>query len=115
MTVDTPAKAAEYLREQAHLPIFYAHQYARMLEPARALGWCLALHGSLRRDCDVLAVPWVEGACPAKDLVAALALAVEGFVSDGTPDTAKACGRRAWTIHFGGPWIDLSTVDPRET
>jgi hypothetical protein len=39
---------------------------------ARQHGYALALHGSLGRDVDLLAVPWVESAVSADALVEAL-------------------------------------------
>ena len=38
---------------------------------ARELGYNLVLHGSLARDIDLIAIPWVESAVPAEQLVEA--------------------------------------------
>lgn len=92
-----------------------------LIEPlrvvARSHGYALAVHGSLARDIDVVAVPWTAEAVEAEALVAALAAEVErvnGHVyfrdRDKNP-TEKPHGRRAWAIHLGGgPYIDLSVM-----
>lgn len=88
----------------------YATLYPALREAARRLGWALALHGSLTRDLDVVAIPWTEDAAPAASLVAALVEAAGGFTV-GAP-TAKPHGRVAVTIGLGGSggFIDLSIV-----
>ena len=84
---------------------------------AREMGYAIAVHGSRVRDLDLIAVPWVEDAKPAIELVTALELAVAGYVANRTKDgieewpRKKPHGRRAWTIHLGGgPYIDLSVM-----
>jgi hypothetical protein len=58
--------------------------YKRLIGPlkarARSLGYCLAVHGTLRRDIDLLAVPWVADAAPAKKLAAALFRIIDRIV-----------------------------------
>ena len=100
-------------------------QYARLIEPLRAkareLGYALAVHGSLARDIDLVAVPWVEEAVPAEDLVKALVILLRietGFAAlsaglDGQIISVRPHGRRAWAIVMGGgSYIDLSVIDP---
>lgn len=96
-------------------------KHEQLIEPlravARAHGYALAVHGSLARDIDVVAIPWTAEAVEAEALVAALAAEVErvnGHVyfrgRDPNP-TEKPHGRRAWSIHLGGgPYIDLSVM-----
>lgn len=38
----------------------YAAMYAEFAELCRSHGYALAIHGSLSRDFDVVAIPWVE-------------------------------------------------------
>lgn len=47
---------------------------------ARSLGYCLAVHGTLRRDIDLLAVPWVADAVEPKKLAAALFRVIDRIV-----------------------------------
>jgi len=104
-------KASEDLRDKPHLPVCYAAYYGRAVERARELGWCLGLHGSLRRDCDIVAVPWIEGASDARALLTMIAEEFGGFLDERVAE--KPFGRRAWTVHMGGPWVDISVIDPR--
>lgn len=86
---------------------------------ARLLGYAVGVHGSEARDLDLIAVPWVEAAAPAEQLVEIIAGATGGFVDNGytragekgeTP-ARKPHGRRAWAIHLGrGRYIDLSVM-----
>lgn len=50
-------------------PHFYAMCYARLQEIARELGYNLMLHGSMNRDIDLVAVPWVDEPKSHKELI----------------------------------------------
>lgn len=98
---------------------------------ARDHGYALGLHGSMARDLDLIAAPWIDDAAAPEVLVEALRAAVDGIVlPDGTkggrwskekgefvdavirnPDH-KPHGRLAWNIHFSAASfvIDLSVV-----
>lgn len=118
----------------------YACLYPGLCAVARRHGYALAIHGSVSRDFDLVAVPWIEGCSPAVELIAALKahldalsyrelLTVEGGL---TPEQAsqiadhvegqrnadgasvKPHGRRAWSLHLGcGAYVDVS-VTPME-
>ena len=86
-------------------------------EVARAEGYAIAVHGSLKRDIDLVAVPWTEVAAATKpdDLARAVCGAVAGVLGRclilGGP-TQKPHGRVAFTlVHpgFAGE-IDLSIM-----
>jgi hypothetical protein len=51
----------------------YATIYPWMAEAARACGYALAIHGTLGRDIDLVAIPWVEDATDAREVVRAMA------------------------------------------
>ena len=108
----------------------YGH-YKRLIGPlremARRLGYALAVHGTLKRDIDLIACPWAEDAVSAKALaysLRAVAEAVCGFAfinpredqawqQAGCPGM-KPHGRLCWAFHLtGGPYIDLSVM-PRK-
>lgn len=109
-------------------------KYEQLIEPLRAaareLGYAIAVHGSLRRDIDLIAVPWTETASDARTLMEALkatVLQVTGyaelswymdkgpeFTLDGAPGN-KPHGRLAWVINYGGSYIDLSVMPRMET
>jgi len=82
---------------------------------ARDLGYALAIHGSMRRDFDIVAVPWVAEVASPEVLVEAIRKVVGGAIAagDGRGPCSKPHGRLAWSIHLGGgPYIDLS-ITPR--
>lgn len=95
---------------------FYAVTFAKIREVAREHGYALCLHGSLQRDLDVVAVPWVEEASEEEALIKAIVESSGGFVTSGDPVENKPHGRRGWKIHFGGHaegaarYIDLSVM-----
>lgn len=107
-------------------------KYELLIDPlrkrARELGYAIGVHGTLKRDIDLIACPWSNEAVDAKTLAEALrlvALEVVGaaymippenedpFHLAGCPGM-KPHGRLCWTFHMGGgPYIDLSVM-PRE-
>lgn len=88
----------------------YCAIYEDLAASFRAKGYALAIHGSLRRDFDLIAVPWVEKPTPPQKVVDSI---TEEFSLKqiGEP-TEKLHGRMAWTISLG--WghcaLDLSFV-----
>jgi hypothetical protein len=105
-------------RRPAGRPAALVLIYRLLLPVARRHGYALALHGSLARDLDVVAVPWVEDAAPAAILVEALRETIDGFiVSDPrAPEknpALKPHGRMGWAIHLmEGGYVDLSVIPP---
>lgn len=95
-------------------------------DTAAELGYALAVHGTLKRDIDLIAVPWTDAAVQPHDLAEALgrkAQEVNGvafllphetgdYFLAGCP-LSKPHGRLTWTFHLGGgPYIDLSVMPP---
>ena len=78
---------------------------------AREVGYAIAVHGSLERDLDLIAVPWVASAVPAKELAEHVAKKIGGHVINGE---YKPYGRYAVSIQKDGWYrlIDLS-ITPR--
>jgi hypothetical protein len=104
--------------------------YERLIGPLREkagrLGYALGVHGTLKRDIDLIACPWAADAVDARTLAEALrAVAAEhnGGKADlawreecrewweaGKPG-AKPHGRLCWMFFLGGgPYIDLSVM-----
>lgn len=93
----------------------------RVIAAAREKGYALAVHGTLTRDYDFIAVPWIEDACPAEQLIEAIRAACGGFIINDpaaqvhdytrrSPEP-KPHGRIGCAIHLGrGPYIDLSVM-----
>jgi len=100
--------------------------YQALISPLRHVayrcGYALGVHGSLRRDIDIIAAPWRESAVNAHYLVDELRKATEviiGFarirdVDKGRLPEEKPCGRLAWSFYLthddNGPYIDISVM-----
>jgi hypothetical protein len=92
----------------------YAVLYAKMAEAARGCGYALAVHGSMQRDLDVVAIPWTEGATDATTVVRAMAEVaarrvggdlVVGYQASGTP---RPHGR----VGFSFPFVSADGFTP---
>lgn len=102
------------------LVCIYAQILPRIREAAKGMGYAIAIHGTMSRDLDLLAVPWIEEAAEPMALVSAIADAVggyvigdrvseRGYVSDHP--TEQPHGRMSWNICWGGKvFIDLSVM-----
>lgn len=91
-------------------------------------GYALALHGSMNRDCDLIAVPWQEWATDPLPMIIDMRDSVGGFfhspdpqfeslIKDGAP-SKKPHGRLAYSIHLtdrglDGPYLDISVTATR--
>lgn len=99
-----------------------AKAYCKLIGPlreaARSQGYALGIHGSIKCDIDIIAVPWTDDAVDAETLANVLRIEVEkiiGFAVFGSDEPfprEKPHGRRCWTIHFNGTYLDLS-ITPR--
>lgn len=91
-----------------YAPIYAACLYPELAESFRVKGWALAVHGSLARDFDLVAIPWhhdpispqrcVDGVCH-----------YHGLTQVG-PAVTKLHGRQVFTLalKFGECFLDLS-------
>ncbi len=87
----------------------YANLFASMVPIAREHGYALAVHGSVKRDLDLIAVPWVEKPSPPQALVDAFTTAFYFVHVDGPEQ--KVHGRQVWTLAFPGTcFVDLSVM-----
>lgn len=103
-------------------PALYGAIYPVMLEAAKGSGYALALHGSLGRDMDVIAVPWTEDAIAPEELVDRIGTATAShwwLGHDGAPHLGPSehpHGRLVWTIPMlGGAFIDLGVMPRRSS
>lgn len=102
--------------------------YEKLIEPlrvrARELGYALTVHGTLKRDIDLLACPWIEEAVEPIVLAKAMEEVADkvhmGYLEIPDPLHEAGCpghkphGRLVWKIQLGGgPYIDLSVLPPR--
>lgn len=90
---------------------------------ARARGYAVAVHGSLARDIDLIAVPWVDQVDPPDDLAKAIEGAVAGVLGScailpaNEGATPKPHGRQCVTFVLPQThvFIDLSIMPMRAT
>ena len=95
-------------------PVYAAATYPELAQIARSHGYALAVHGSLARDLDIIAIPWVENADEPQavidDILEKFAVNLIGEIGH------KPHGRIAYTLSIG--WghcaIDIQFV-PRTT
>lgn len=101
------------------LVCIYAQILPKIRAAAKDLGYAIAIHGTMARDFDLVAIPWTEQAADPAALVKMIAETVGGYVigalrAHGCVDespTVKPHGRRSWNICWGGnPFIDLSVM-----
>jgi hypothetical protein len=98
--------------------LLYISSIDYLREVAREHGYALAVHGSLARDLDLLACPWIEHARPAEELAESLRKKLElctgekWYAHQNDPG-AKPHGRLAWNFVpgcGGGMFVDLSIM-----
>jgi hypothetical protein len=83
-------------------------------------GYALAVHGSLKRDIDLIACPWRDSAPGAHSLAAEIKKVTAAIIGTARerevdPNPSKMpCGRLAWSFYLthedAGPYIDLSVM-----
>lgn len=96
--------------------VYYAVLYPSMRKAALEHGYALCLHGSMARDMDILAVPWVENVSSVEVLVSAISDCIDGTVWKDYHSKKfenKPHGRISFTLSIMGDWtIDLSVIPP---
>lgn len=117
---------------QRPAPLHHGRDSSRIYRPllpvikdaAWLCGYLAAPHGTLKRDLDIVAVPWIECAATPQELAEAIAEAV-GAPQTLSPPARKPHGRLAWSIVLWNtprtreqiragyvPWVDLSVMPP---
>ena len=96
-----PRPSEEHMRQARH--------YCDLLLPAlrevaRSCGYAIAVHGSLERDIDLVAIPWADLAISPDSITNELFGVVNAVFRTATlhPPSNKPHGRRAWLIQFCG-------------
>jgi hypothetical protein len=95
---------------------WYAMMFVKLERVAWRHGYALALHGTMARDLDIVAIPWTEDASDPDKLIAA----IKRFIVDKANvklkgkevPTQKPHGRQAYAIPIGyeGHYLDLSIM-----
>ncbi len=104
------------------LEAFFLSRLPAIREAAREHGYAIGLHGSLRRDMDLIAVPWSDGASDKDALAHAIAIAAVGLTRNGAYQwevkpsgrvaTSLSCCWTPWPDVAGSGHIDLSVISP---
>lgn len=99
---------------------YLEHRYPVLAKCARNHGYALAVHGSMLRDVDLVAVPWVRR-CKApstllkslRGIVEAMAGREKVFVRITKKPEKKPHGRLAWSLYFSrDAYLDISVAPP---
>lgn len=115
-TDPVPARAAAYVA-----------LYPMLLNIAKDHGYSLAVHGSVHRDFDLVAIPWIDEASSPLDLIRSFKAATNAVthhedMDDSFPDChpkEKPHGRLAYSLHvtnsgmYAG-YLDISVM-PKTT
>lgn len=90
-------------------PVYAAALYPGLAKIFQKHGYALAVHGSLARDFDLVAIPWIEGPSDPDMVLADVVTEFTVRVMDDVPEI-KNHGRKVFTISvgFGECAIDLS-------
>jgi hypothetical protein len=92
----------------------YALVYPIVVDVGREHGYAMGLHGSLARDLDVIAAPWVHEPSDPGDVVADIchrlgAIAGEDLCTVPPERGPAKPHREAWTVVLqGGAFLDIS-------
>lgn len=77
----------------------YAAIYHELAELCRSKGYALAVHGSLARDFDLVAIPWNDTAASPEEVIHSMIERWSTFRLLNDPVT-KAHGRKVYTLLF---------------
>jgi hypothetical protein len=106
---------------QQFIPAYNAVLFAAMQRTCRQFGYALAIHGSMHKDLDLLAVPWTDQAVAPAFLVDQL-VTQHGLIPihSSHPPTAsdddfgpsmKPHGRQSWMFSLGQHYLlDLAVM-----
>lgn len=96
---------------------FYVSRLPTIREAARKAGYAIGVHGSMKRDLDLMAMPWTSEASDKNALAHALAVAACGITREGDYVwESKPIGRQAvsicicWTDHSNPEFKGLLSV-----
>jgi|SRR6185437_738970 len=101
---------------------YYSALISALRHVAYRCGYALAVHGSLKRDIDLIAAPWRDTAIDAHSLIESLKVATESIfglartrkADEGNMPERKPCGRLAWSFYLTyddhGPYLDISVM-----
>lgn len=78
-------------------------------QTAREYGYAVGVHGSLKRDLDLIVVPWISKPKSHKKMIKAVQLAISKCYEKNPVAIKRPHGRIAYIIHIGRKaYIDMS-------
>ncbi len=90
-------------------PMYAACVYPDLAEITRKHGYALAVHGSLARDFDLIAIPWIETPSSHSEVIAAITQEFAVTLIEETPKR-KGC-RDVYTLSWmGEAYMDFSFI-----
>lgn len=109
---EKPLKPTSPIKPLKPKPQFYALCFGALQEISRIKGYNLVLHGSLDRDMDLIAIPWVDSPRPEIELIRAFDMHLRGVEYEdaaaelGYHFSTLPGGRHSYVIHLnrGGYW-----------
>lgn len=95
----------EYVKIQRTTKVkaqFYATYFEEMKAIAKDFGYNLCLHGSLTRDMDIVAIPWIDAPATQIKLIIAISDYIGGGIMEGHEKYAKHLpgGRTSYVINL---------------
>ncbi len=89
----------------------YVGLYPDLANIAKSHGYALAVHGSVNRDFDLIAVPWVEEPAPPQMLIDEICKQFD--IKQNEKPTLHHHDRMVYTLlvaHFGECFLDFSFI-----
>lgn len=99
-----------HIPNQDELEKFYRATIENVKPDAKACGYAIGVHGSLRRDLDLIAVPWDDDHTDKNSLAQAIHEAACGLWETTYQWTQKPCGR--WSTSLAICWLDYDDDRP---
>lgn len=99
-------------------PQFYACHLAELRQIAIDHGYTLAIHGSMLRDLDLIAVAWIDKPKPHAEMIDKMLESIGGIMTDAhlPKPNEKPHGRLVYTLLIWGNWfLDISVIPPNNT
>ena len=83
-------------------PSLYAFYFQLLKEKAVEYGYNLVLHGSMNRDLDLIAIPWVKELGDVEDMILQFAEIIGGYVMHQSDEQRKCFphGRESYVINI---------------
>lgn len=83
-------------------PAAYASLYPLLIKVCRYHGYALSIHGSMTKDFDLIAIPWIPEPSIPTVLIKAVCKKLDGYYFQNQNPTVRPHGRKVWTILLNG-------------